>query len=92
MAKNAKKIEDNDLNEVSGGGYLSSYTDEEYEAAGIEVVGPGKLWNDGYKLKETGETLNAALANWAVSFYKEYKRPAKNLNEITQHMDEYLKY
>lgn len=43
MAKNAKKIEDNDHNKVSGGGYLSSYTDEEYEAAGIEVVGPAKL-------------------------------------------------
>lgn len=43
MAKNAKKIEDNDHNKVSGGGYLSSYTDEEYETAGIEVVGPAKL-------------------------------------------------
>ena len=36
---NAKKIEDGDLGKVSGGGILSSHSLEEFEAAGVEVIG-----------------------------------------------------
>ena len=33
-----KKFDDKDLDKVSGGGFFSDHTDEEYKAAGVELV------------------------------------------------------
>ena len=41
-------------------------TDEEYKNAGVEVVGPGILWNDGYKFK--GEEISKEDANFLVLY------------------------
>lgn len=41
-------INDSRLEKVSGGGYFSEFSDEEYAKAGVEAVGSGILWNDSY--------------------------------------------
>ncbi|MBR0462038.1 MAG: hypothetical protein IJJ00_04930 [Erysipelotrichaceae bacterium] len=45
-----QSIEDKDLDKVTGGGFFSAYSNERYAEAGVEVIGAGSLWNDGYKL------------------------------------------
>ena len=80
---NEKKIlnEDN-LEEVDGGAALADYTDEEYNAAGIEVIGPGEWHNQGYRLKASGENLSSRQAYYCVSFYRAKGRPAQNWQEV----------
>ena len=85
-----KNLDDKDLEKAAGAGRFSSYTDEEYNAAGIDVIGPGKYWNDGYKLRSTGEELDRGWANWGVSFYREFGRAAKNKDEIIRYRDKYV--
>lgn len=48
MAENTNKIEDRDIEKVSGGGFFSAFSNERYAEAGVEIVGAGALWNDGY--------------------------------------------
>ena len=79
---NAIKIEDSELDEVSGGSLLSNYSDEEYLAAGVEILKPGFFKNGGYKLIASGEELGWLEARYAVRLFKELGRPAKNFKEI----------
>ena len=37
--KDNKKIEDKKLDEASGSGFFSQYSEEEYNEAGVEVIG-----------------------------------------------------
>ncbi|MBR3250890.1 MAG: hypothetical protein IKF80_04190, partial [Erysipelotrichaceae bacterium] len=49
----------------------------------------GYIYNDGYKLKSTGEDLEMGYAHWAVIFFKEQGRPAKSHAEIIAYNDAY---
>ena len=79
--ENAKKIEDNDLDKVSGGA-LFGYPVAKYNEAGIDVIGPGIIYNDGYILRASGEELDEDEANWGVQFYEDMGRPANSYAEI----------
>ena len=80
--ENAKKIEDNELDKVSGGALISDYSDSEYEDAGVEVIGSGIIWNSGYKLKSTQEEISRVEASYAVWFKKDYNRPVIDKAEL----------
>ena len=86
---NENMINDDDIEQVTGGGILSSHSLEEFEAAGVEVKGWGWLYNDSYKLKSTGEDLEMGYAHWAVIFFKEQGRPAKSRAEIIAYNEAY---
>ena len=77
-----KKIEDENLEKAAGGSLFSRCSNEEYEAAVVEVIDPGVLWNGDYKLKSTGEVLSDKDAYYAVKFYKDVGRPARLKIEI----------
>ena len=38
-----KKLDLDQLEQVCGGGLFSTYSDDQYEAAGVEIDGPGWL-------------------------------------------------
>ena len=44
-----KKIDPKHLKDVNGGGFFSDWRDSDYEDAGVEIVGKGLLYNDGYR-------------------------------------------
>lgn len=80
-----KKIEDKKLNKVDGGGFFSQHTLEEYKKAGVEVVGPGYLYNDGYKFQ--GKEISTKDANVLAFFTYYYGRPANSLEEAYDYYD-----
>ena len=76
-------VDDHDLEKVAGGGLFSKYSVAEYEAAGVTVINPGYLYNEKYKLTNSGEDLETDWAERAVIFYDYRGRPAWNLEELT---------
>ena len=78
--KNAKKIDDNDLNKVSGGAFWTKYSNEEYEEAGVTLVFPTPLVIWGYKFR--GMEINEKQADAIVKFYKENGRQPENITEV----------
>ena len=97
--ENISKIEDADLDKVSGGGFFSAYSVSRYNEAGVTVIGAGNLYNDGYILTASGENLTAQLANLAVKYYdltgvpawevEEIRRAFKTTSEYRHEDDEY---
>ena len=77
--KDNKKIEDEKLDKVSGGGLFDMYTEGDYNAAGVEVIGWGYLYNDGYKFQ--GKEISSTDANRLVFFTGYNGRPAYSLEE-----------
>jgi hypothetical protein len=82
MAKTIKKITDEEMTTVAGGGWMDKYSDEEYDAAGITILNPGWAWNEGYFLRNSEEYIDEALANKAVRFFKKFGRSASCTKEI----------
>ena len=70
---------------------FSKYSVAEYEAAGVTVINPGYLYNEKYKLTNSGKDLETNWAERAVIFYDYRGRPAWNLKELTYwYWDVYL--
>ena len=84
--ENKKKFDDKTLDKVDGGGFFSKYSDEEYAAAGVEIVGPGTFYNDGYKFKGKDITTEQAERLAFFYYYKEY--PAESVEQA----EEYYEY
>ena len=83
--KENKKIDEQKLENVSGGGFFSEYSDEDYSKAGVEVVGSGILWNDGYKFQ--GKEISTEDAN-KLAFFTYYKGyAAGSLQEAREFYD-----
>ena len=61
---------------------FSRCSNEEYEAAGVEIVDPGLFWNGDYRLKGSGELMDNETAYYAVKFYKDTGRQANFKIEI----------
>lgn len=83
------------MESVSGGGIFSHYDDWEYQQAGVDVVGPGTFWNDGYKFQ--GKTISTLDAIYLVDFYQANGRVASSVQEANDwwysvHPDEIKTY
>ena len=65
-----KKLDINELENVTGGSITSRYSDSEYEAAGITVEGSGWLYNDGYRYQNA--PIHEEEADALVYFYQKY--------------------
>ena len=75
-------VEDEKLKKVDGGGFFSSYSEEEYNAAGVEVVGWGYFYNDGYRFQ--GKDISTEDAN-TLAFFTYYKGyPASSIEEANE--------
>ena len=83
---NKNIIDDNNLDDVSGGGLFSSYSDSQYENAGVEVVGAGFLYNDGYKFK--GQDISTSEAECLVEFYFDKGYIASSVQEAKDYVEE----
>ena len=77
--ENENNLKDKDLDKVSGGGLFSDHTDEEYEAAGVELVFANWFGNWGYKFQ--GVEIDLKKANALVKFYQNFGRPAESITE-----------
>ena len=78
MNKN-RKLDDEQIEKVSGGGFFSPYDDEDYHAAGVEIIGPGKWYNDGYKFQ--GQEIKSGEATILVEFFFKNGRIASSVEE-----------
>ncbi|MCR5096695.1 MAG: hypothetical protein K6A70_08155 [Erysipelotrichaceae bacterium] len=58
---------------------VSLITDEEYKAAGVELVFANWFGNWGYKFQ--GVEIDLKKANALVKFYKDFGRPAESITE-----------
>ena len=82
-----KKIDDKKLAEVNGGGFFSKYSDDEYAKAGVTVIGPGVLYNDGYEFR--GQSIDTDTANKLAFFYYMKDYPADSIQEAEEYYDYY---
>lgn len=83
---NVQMLEEEDLNQVSGGAFTAEYSDEEYWDAGVMPVSFAGLWNHTYVLQTSGEELGWVEAGNAV-IYKQYTgRRASSKAEIKRFM------
>ena len=79
-----KRLEDDDLKKVDGAGIFSRFTNDIYELAGVEVVGPGTFWNDGYRYK--GQEISDATAN-VLAYYAFYEcQPAESIEQAREYV------
>jgi len=86
-----KKLNNEELEKVDGGsanGFLSSFSEEEYNRANVVVIGWGYMYNDGYKWRPTGQDISTTKANWAVHFYEAKGRAANDLQEVENYYNE----
>lgn len=67
------------IEKSSGGGFFSDHTDEEYKAAGVELVFANWFGNWGYKFQ--GVEIDLKKANALVKFYQNFGRPAESITE-----------
>lgn len=77
----------NELDKVTGAGLFSRNTDEEYRNAGVEVVGPGTFWNDGYRFK--GQDISTDDANFLVLYRYYLGRVADSIPAAREEFDWY---
>lgn len=77
--ENEKKINEEQLNDVNGGGLFDKYSDDEYEAAGMEVVGSGFFYNDGYRFK--GQDISDDDAIILVKYNKHFGSVAPSVED-----------
>jgi hypothetical protein len=84
--KNKDILDLNQLEQASGGGLFSPYSDEQYAAAGVTVVGPGWFDNDGYKLN--GEEMKRYQASALVYYYLHVGKRAPSIEEALRYSDE----
>ena len=83
--KENKKIEEKKLDDVNGGGLFSAYSEEDYNQAGVEVVGWGYFYNDGYKFQ--GQEISKMDASGLVFFTHYNERPAYTVEEAYEFYD-----
>ena len=88
MPEKEKKILNyEDLAKADGAGYFSAWSDKYYNAAGVEIVGPGILWNDGYKFQGKEITITEADR---LAFFTYYNgRPATSIQEAIEFWDDF---
>jgi hypothetical protein len=82
---NVQMLEEEDLDKVSGGGFFSTYDEQEYRDAGLDFEW-GVLWNGTYTLRTSGEELSWNEAENAVIYKKYMGRPASSKAEINRFM------
>ena len=81
-----RALDDDELDQVSGGAFTSEYSDAEYWAAGVMPVSWAGIFNYKYVLQTSGEELGWIEAGEAVIFLKFKGRKANNLAEIKNFM------
>jgi hypothetical protein len=86
--KNSKvqMLDEEDLDQVSGGAWTAEYSDEEYWDAGVMPVSFAGLWNHTYVLQTSGEELGWIEAGEAVIYKKYMDRRASSKAEIKRFM------
>ena len=80
------EINMNQLDQVNGGGIFSRYSDKQYAAAGVKVIGPGVFYNDGYEYN--GKTISTDEATWLAYYYDWNKKRAPSIAEAKRYYDE----
>jgi len=85
--KEKKILNDENLAKVDGAGCFSAWSDKYYIAAGVEIVGPGILWNDGYKFQ--GKEITTTEADRLAFFTYYNNRPANSIQEAIEFWDDF---
>ena len=83
--KDSETLQDQEAKEVSGGGWFSQWSDEQYRAGGVEIVGPGILWNSGYKFR--GKKIETFQANALALYANINGHPADSVEEAVVFYD-----
>jgi hypothetical protein len=82
MENKEKALDLTELGQVSGGGILSGYSVEEYNEAGIMVIGVGWLYNDGYRYE--GKEISTYEARCLMFYYNWYGKRAPSIDEAVR--------
>ena len=86
IENNNKMMDLNQLEQVCGGGLFSSYSDNQYAAAGVTVVGPGWFYNDGYEFN--GKEIGCYEASALTYYFLHIGKRAPSLEEALRYYDE----
>ena len=73
------------LEQVCGGGLFSTYSDDQYEAAGVEIDGPGWLYNSGYLLN--GKEIDRYDADMLAFYFIYQGKRAPSIEEARRYFD-----
>ena len=71
-----KEIKVNELEQVAGGSFMFFYRDEIIRGAGVEVIGSGFLYDDGYRWK--GMDISRDDASFLCDYYIWFRRQPEN--------------
>ena len=91
MKDNKKIINElaiNELDTVAGGALFETYSDEDYQAAGVEVVGSGFFTNDGYRFN--GQEIDSVDADLLVKYSDTFGGIAPSLDVALEKLGEYI--
>lgn len=82
MENTNNTLELTELEQVSGGALFSKYSVDEYNKAGVMVIGVGLIYNDGYRYE--GKEITPYEANCLTLYYLWYGRRASSIDEAEQ--------
>lgn len=70
------EIKTTELEQVTGGSFMFFYREEDIRGAGVEVVGSGFLYDDGYRWR--GMDISRDDASFLCDYYKWFRRQPEN--------------
>ena len=70
------EIKTTELEQVTGGSFMFFYRDEVIRGAGVEVIGSGFLYDDGYRWK--GMDISRDDASFLCDYYQWFRRQPEN--------------
>ena len=70
------EIKTTELEQVTGGSFMFFYREEDIRGAGVEVVGPGFLYDDGYRWR--GMDISRDDASFLCDYYIWFRRQPEN--------------
>ena len=70
------EIKTTELEQVTGGSFMFFYRDEVIRGAGVEVIGSGFLYDDGYRWK--GMDISRDDASFLCDYYIWFRRQPEN--------------
>ena len=77
--KTKNEINEEKLKDATGGSLFDRYNDAEYNSAGVDVVGSGFFYNDGYRYK--GKDITNDEANILVKYRQHFGSVAPTLED-----------
>ena len=85
--KKKEPMTSEELEGAAGGGYFDLYPDEFYLRAGVDIIGPGYLYNDGFAIN--GQEISRSDAYNLAYYYHLFNKRAQSVEQAKAAIAEY---